>query len=288
MHRWRQFARACETSKRATCLWGILDRCGILPDSQQDHVTDGLVAVQPQRVNIKSDIIHRVVEIAVVALLSGTLLGYSGDSTHPTEEIKRPAALPGLLWNQLHCPAGYQPWNEKLFGRSSDRSNATASSCWCVIDNDLLWVSGEPKEIWCRKDFASNSLILKATSHKTMMGVLQASNEECGSKAMFVLTLTFIMRVFLFSVHGEEVDWLQAMCDWYLGSNAGLDKHREFEPDHQTEFDGMCSSRCCLCCLPCWCHQHVGHLWRTSQAHVCWHTWLLQDVHRPSWYSISW
>ena len=38
-----------------------------------------------------------------------------------------------------------------------------------------------------------------------MMGVLMATNEECGSKAMLVLTLTF-MRVLLFSVHGEEVD----------------------------------------------------------------------------------
>ena len=41
-----------------------------------------------------------------------------------------------------------------------------------------------------------------------MMGVLLACDEECGSKAILVLTLTF-MRVLLFSVHGEVVDCKQ-------------------------------------------------------------------------------
>jgi hypothetical protein len=47
--------------------------------------------------------------------------------------------------------------------------------------------------------------VLKATSHKTTMGVLLTRNEECDSMAMLVLTLTF-MRTFLFSVHCEKVD----------------------------------------------------------------------------------
>ena len=43
-----------------------------------------LLAVQPQRVNIKSDFVQRVVEIAV-ASTSGTFLGYSGDGAHAAE-----------------------------------------------------------------------------------------------------------------------------------------------------------------------------------------------------------
>ena len=43
-----------------------------------------LLAVQPQCVNIKSDFVQRVVEIAA-ASSSGTFLGYSGDGAYATE-----------------------------------------------------------------------------------------------------------------------------------------------------------------------------------------------------------
>ena len=159
------------------------------------------LAVQPQRVNIRSDFVQRVVEIAV-ASSSGTFLGYSGDGAHAAEIRK----------DQLHflnceiSSIAQQDINHAMKNYLGALVGGTQllTAAGDIIDNGLLRVSGVPKEIWCRKDFASDGLVLKATSHKTMMGILLASNEECGSKAMLVLTLTF-MRVFLFSVHGEEV-----------------------------------------------------------------------------------
>ena len=161
-----------------------------------------LLAVQPQRVNIKSDFVQWVVEIAV-ASTSGTFLGYSGDGAHAAE-IKTDQL------RFLNCEIDYiaqQDVNHSMKNYLGALVGGTQllTAAGDVVDNGLLQVSGVPKEIWCRKDFASDGLVLKATSQKTMMGVLMATNEECGSKAMLVLTLTF-MRVFSFSVHGEEVD----------------------------------------------------------------------------------
>ena len=164
-----------------------------------------LLTVQPHRVNIKSDFIQRVVEIAV-ASSSGIFLGYSGDGAHAAEIRKDQMRF-------LDCKINYiaqQDINHAMKNYLGALVGGTQllTAAGDIIDNGLLRVSGVPKEIWCRKDFASDGLVLKATSNKTMMGILQASNEECGSKAMLVLTLAFI-RVFLFSVHGEEVDCKQ-------------------------------------------------------------------------------
>ena len=165
-----------------------------------------LLAVQPQRVNVKSDFVQRVVEIAVASSSSGTFLGYSGDGAHATEIRKDQLRF---LDSEINYIA-QQDINHALKNYLGALVGGTQllTAAGDVIDNGLLRVSGVSKEIWCHKDFASDGLVLKAASHKTMIGVLQASNEECGSKAMLVLTLTFI-RVFLFSVHGEEVDCKQ-------------------------------------------------------------------------------
>ena len=161
-----------------------------------------LLAVQPQRVNVKSDFIQRVVKIAE-ASSSGTFLGYSGDGAHATEIRKDQLRF---LDGEIDYIA-QQDINHamKNFLGALVGGTQLLTAGGDVVDNGLLRVSGVPKEIWCRKDFACDGLVLKATSHKTMMGVLMTSNEECGSKAILILTLTF-MRTFLFAVHGEEVD----------------------------------------------------------------------------------
>jgi hypothetical protein len=59
--------------------------------------------------------------------------------------------------------------------------------------------------------FPSDGLAFNAMSYNTMIvGILLTSIEECGSKAMLVLTLTF-MHVFLFSVHNKEADCKQCV-----------------------------------------------------------------------------